>query len=81
MASATAARPPIATGTMGNSGGGIGGSADVGVDGSAVVAEDASGIADGDTFTGFPQLAPGASGGAGSMLDSVIGGVFGQSTE
>jgi hypothetical protein len=38
----------------------------------------ACGIADGDTGTGFPQDAPGASGGAGRISVSVIGGVVGQ---
>jgi hypothetical protein len=39
------------------------------------------GIADGDTLTGLPQLAPDASGGVGAILVSVIGGVVGQSGE
>lgn len=40
-----------------------------------------AGIADGDIATGFPQDAPGASGGVGNISSSVVGGVFGQSGE
>lgn len=62
------AAPPMATGTIGNAEGTVGVGAWLG-------------IADGDTETGLPQDAPGASGGVGTTSDSVMGGVVGQSGE
>jgi hypothetical protein len=63
----------MATGTSGNPDGAAAGTAGTGSFGAAPL-----GIADGDTDTGFPHDAPGASGGAGRTSVSVIGGVVGQ---